>query len=228
MKPGSTTLTDRWIEIYRDRNALWIHDGNPKRPHALLTSGKHSDGFFNSGLVTEDPFLLHAACQDLRVLLQDQFNTRMIKRVVGPAMGAITMAHCIAYSINQSFGASDDHHNCLSAFTEKESDSASKRMILKRFALRPGELVLPVEDVLTTGGSVELTATAVAEAGGALVPFVCVLVNRSGLAEVGGKKIVALIDRPMPMWTLEECPLCKQGSVAIRPKDNWAALNADY
>ena len=63
-----------------------------------------------------------------------------------------------------------------------------------------------------------------------MFPFVAVLVNRSGLTEVGGKKIVALIDRPMPMWTPDECPLCKAGSEAIRAKgsENWARLKATY
>ena len=87
-----------------------------------------------------------------------------------------------------------------------------------------------VEDVLTTGGSVDLTAEAVTNAGGVVLPFVIILVNRSGLTEVNGKKIVALIDRPMPMWTPDECPLCKQGSEALRPKgtENWDRLNAEY
>jgi len=31
--------------------ALWIHDGNPQRPHALLTSGNHSNGFFNASFI---------------------------------------------------------------------------------------------------------------------------------------------------------------------------------
>jgi hypothetical protein len=54
-------------------------------------------------------------------------------------------------------------------------------------------------------------------------------VNRSGLTEVNGMKIVALIDHPMPMWAPEECPLCPQGSEAIRAKgENWARLTAAY
>ena len=94
--------------------------------------------------------------------------------------------------------------------------------------LLPNQSILLCEDVLTTGGSVDLAATAVTNAGGIVLPFILVLVNRSGLTEANGKKIVALIDRPMPMWTPEECPLCKQGSEAIRPKDNWMRLNAAY
>ena len=82
--------------------------------------------------------------------------------------------------------------------------------------------------MLTTGGSVDRAATAVTNAGGIVLPFLLVLVNRSSLTEASGKKIVALIDRSMPMWTPDECPLCKDGSEAVRPKDNWARLNATY
>ena len=84
------------------------------------------------------------------------------------------------------------------------------------------------EDVLTTGGSVDLTIDAVESSGGAVMPFILVLVNRSGLTEASGKKIITLINRPMPMWIPDECPLCREGSEAIRPKDNWARLNASY
>ena len=86
------------------------------------------------------------------------------------------------------------------------------------------------EDVLTTGGSVDLASTAVTNAGGTTLPFILVLVNRSGLKEVSGKKIIALIDRPMPTWAPDECPLCKEGSEAIRPKGppEWARLNDSY
>lgn len=228
MNPGSTTDSAQWIEIYKKMGALWIHDDNPKRPHALLTSGKHSSGFFNSGLVAQDPVLLGMACQDLVVKLRDQFDIATINRVVGPAMGAITMAHCAAMSITQLVGY-PEHGSCLCSFTEKDEGNV-KTMSLKRTALTGGEIILPVEDVLTTGGSAERSKEAITRAGGQVVPYLCVLVNRSGLAEIDGMKIIALIDKAMPMWEPTDCPLCKQGSEAIRPKgaDNWARLNAEY
>jgi orotate phosphoribosyltransferase len=89
--------------------------------------------------------------------------------------------------------------------------------------------VLFCEDVLTTGGSVELAEDAVLENGGIVLPYILVLVNRSGLTEVNGKKIIALINRDFPKWTPEECPLCKEGSEAIPPKgDNWELLKLTY
>ena len=46
---------DGWIEEYKKKQAFWMHDGNPKRRnHALLRSGKHSTGFFNSRPIIAD------------------------------------------------------------------------------------------------------------------------------------------------------------------------------
>lgn len=218
--------TDSWIRQYQQKGALWLHDENPRRPHALLTSGKHSDGFFNSELVMEDSFLLGEACSDLLELLRENgLALNDVDRVVGPAMGAITLAHDISRHIGR-----ERSRLCLRAYTEKETYIDRKIMVFKKTSIHLGEDILLTEDVLTTGGSVDLTANAVNEAGGNVLPFVAVLVNRSGLKEVDGKKIVALIDRTMSTWSANECPLCKEGSEAIRPKgiENWNRLNTSY
>lgn len=219
-----------WTECYKDKGALWLHDGNVKRPHALLTSGKHSNGFFNSELVMEDSELLNRASSDLVALLfESGLKIYEVNRVVGPAMGAITLAHDLARQITLMRGL-NVLPPCLRAYTEKEETSTGVRMVFKRTKIWEGEGVLLCEDVLTTGGSVGLTASAVTEAKGEVLPFLAILVNRSGLSDVSGKKIVALIDQPMPMWSADDCPLCKQGSEAIKPKDakNWMRLNATY
>jgi len=221
----------RWIDEYQQLGALWLHDDNPRRPHALLTSGKHSNGFFNSGLVCESPSLIVEASVDLSGAVNEAMNVRSIDWVIGPAMGAIVLAHCLARAM-RTFFTYTEAREIRTSFTEKMSvPDKPSAMVLKRSHLCVGDEVLVVEDVITTAGSVEATIEAVIQAGGNVAPVVAVLVNRSGLTEVkGGRKIVALIDRPMPMWAPEECPLCKQGSEAIRPKgaENWARLNADY
>jgi orotate phosphoribosyltransferase len=215
-----------WIGEYQGKDALWIHDGNSKRPHAHLTSGKHSNGFFKSRLVIPDEVLLRNAASDLLELFvrQDGYVAD-VQGVVGPQTGATKLAELVSHQVAirtgfKGFWASPAKH---------ESDG-QKSMVFSEEdrGLLPGQSVLLCEDVLTTGGSVDLAATAVTNEGGIVLPFILVLVNRSGLAEASGKKIVALIDRPMPMWTPEECPLCKDGSEAVRPKDNWACLNAAY
>ena len=218
--------TDGWISQYQQKDALWIHDGNKLRPHALLTSGKHSNGFFNSRLVIPDEVLLRDAASDLLELFAQQGgDVSEVQGVVGPQTGATRLAELISDQV-MAFNRGE----CFWASPAKNEQDGAKSMVFsdEDLGILPGQTVLLCEDVLTTGGSVDLTATAVTNAGGIVLPFLLVLVNRSGLTEAGGKKIVALIDRPMPMWTPEECPLCKEGSKVIRPKDNWAALNASY
>ena len=214
-----------WISEYEKKKALWFHDGNQKRPHALLTSGKHSNGFFNSWPIRENPSLLGRACFELAIILHQHYglDPEEDDRVVGLAEGGISMAHEIAYHISTRIGPS-----CLLAYVEKQVERGVKSMVFKSTAIRPGERIILADDVLSTGESVDLAAKAVIDAGGIVLPFVVVLVNRSGLAEVFDKKIVALIDYPMQTWSPDECPLCRQGSEAIRPDDNWARLNANY
>ena len=216
--------TDGWIEEYKKRGALWIHDGNPKRPHALLTSGKHSSGFFNSRLVISDEVLLREAASDLiELFTKEGGDISEIEGVAGPQTGATKLAELISTKITTL-----TRRECTWASPEKSEQNGRKVMVLNdedRENVR-GKYFLLCEDVLTTGGSVDLATDSIDDAAGAVTSFVLVLVNRSGLNEVSGKQIIALIDRPMPMWSREECPLCKEGSVAFRPKDNWDLLNA--
>lgn len=214
-----------WIKAYEERRALWIHDGNPMRPHALLRSGQHSGCYFNSSVVMEDPFLLSEAVHDLALaLVRKGVRLQEVDRVVGPAMGAITLAHELARIITRDTRYLR-HKPCLTGYAEREGNE----MVFKRTVIVSGERVLVVEDVLTTGWSSTLTMNAATRAGGHLLPFKAVLVNRSDLAELGEGSVVALINRAMPMWS-DECPLCKEGSEALRPKgtENWARLNAQY
>jgi orotate phosphoribosyltransferase len=217
--------TEGWIREYQRKGALWIHDGNAKHPHALLTSGKHSNGFFNSRLVILDEVLLSYTALDLLEILRNsgEIEDFDVDIVVGPQTGATKLAELISGQIPDCTG-----YPCHWASPAKNEQQGQKSMIFSDEDLRrlPGSMVLLCEDVLTTCGSIDLTATAVTNAGGIVLPVILALVNRSGLTEAGGKKIIALIDRPMPMWTPDECPLCRMGSEALRPKDNWDQLNA--
>jgi orotate phosphoribosyltransferase len=214
-----------WIELYKTLGALWIHDGNQKRPHALLTSKMHSSGFFNSELVMERPNLLDEASDQLveELLSHPDFHHR-IDRVVGPAMGAITLAHDVARNVE-----AQTELLCLRSYVEKDGE----RMVFKRGGSLENERTLLVEDVITTAKSVRRCAAAVSERRAAVLPFVLALVNRSGQTNDGERTIVSLINHHMPTWDVpndEACPLCAAGSEAIRPKEggNWERLNATY
>lgn len=213
-----------WIRAYEQLGALWIHNGDARRPHAELTSGNHSNGFFNSRLViAEDSLLEDAAAHLLRHFIQAGGYATKVECVVGPQTGATRLAEHLS---NQFFFENGFGRQCSWASPAKHEDLLGKAMLFDTTdaELVRGRAVLLCEDVLTTGGSVELAAKAVADTGGTVLPFVLVLVNRTGLAEINGKSIVALIDHPMPIWSPEECPLCSTGSTALRPKEHWREL----
>jgi orotate phosphoribosyltransferase len=223
------SIEKRWVSIYQELGAYWEHDNNPLRPHALLTSAKHSNGFFNSSRVLQDPWLCEKAAMDLFGLLQDAgLDIHEPNWVVGPAMGAITLAHDLARVI-----AKTRHQFCYAGYAEKgEADERGKKTWkFPRIAIERGERVLLIEDVWTTGDSLNGVADLVEAKGGIVLPYRAVLVVRSGETEYHGNKIVALVNRKLPAWEPDECPLCHAGSEAIRPKtppENWKRLNAVY
>lgn len=203
--------------------ALWVHDGNPLRPHVILTSGNHAGSYFNGQLVMENPILLGLVASGLVGLLHFAgIKLEEVDRVVGPAMGAIKLAHAVAENIWRVGG-----RLCLSSYSEIKRG----KTFFHASYVRSNERVLLVEDTITTGRSVSKVADAVLEAGGTLLPFLAVISNQTGCHDVRGMKILSVVDRTLETWAPEECPLCKVGSEALRPPkawDNWQRLTAEY
>ena len=212
-----------YVWIYKKLNAFWIHDGNPKHPHARLTSNRHSNGFFNSRLVIERDDVLRLCALRLKDMYSESAtHLRDVDIVVGPQTGATRLATLLAIHIGESRG-----YSCRFASPRKgESANHEKVMIFddEEQTVYCRDRVLLCEDVITTGESVAGAGRAVEARGGIVLPYILSLVNRSGQKEIGGRTILSLIDRHMPMWEADECPLCAQGSLAIRPKDNWDQL----
>lgn len=216
---------EQWYGKFRGKGAFWVHDGNPKRPHALLTSsGKHSSDYFNSSLVISDEMILRGVASDLLELFARQGGDVLkVQGVVGPQTGATRLAEFMSYQV-----MAHTRSQCFWASPAKSEELGAKSMVFSDEDLvkLKGKTVLLCEDVVTTGDSIDLAVTAVINAGGIVMPFVLALVNRSGKTEVIGGKIIALIKYSMSVWMPWECQLCKDGSEALRPKENWTRLNA--
>ena len=196
------------LETLKEIDALWQYrPGSPV--HAQLTSGLHSDLFLNMSHLIERPRILAAGCEELLRRAHVPEGVRF----VGSAMGSITIAHECARLLGATM-----------AYTEKDADI----MRLSRFSLEPGEKVVMVEDVLTTGGTTKKTRHACAEAGAEILPFVLSIINRSGMTSLSVAPednthldIIALIEVRGHEYVAEECPMCKECSVAKRPKGYW-------
>ncbi|ABO50216.1 orotate phosphoribosyltransferase [Desulforamulus reducens MI-1] len=166
--------------------------------HFRLTSGKHSNRYFQCAQVLQHPQYTQKLCQELA----NRFENQGVQTVIGPAMGGIL----VSYEVARSLGV-------RSLFTERENGKMSLR---RSFSLQPGEKVLVVEDVITTGGSVAEVIEVVKSLGGEVVG-VGVLVDRSNGKANLGVRTEALLTVSVETYDPDNCPLCDQGLPAVKP-----------
>ena len=208
-----------WFDVC---DASWIHDGDPTKPHAELTSGKCSNGYFNCPEVLKHPNLNEILARQLvRLLIENR--VKEVDWVIGSAYADITFS----YEVAKAFGA-------IHGFTEKDPiEPKKKRMLWKRMTIPAESTVLQVEELITTSGTFKEVRRAVVEGNAEPVNFlstVGVLVHRPPELpvdyEIDGTKIklVPLIQKEI--WAVDpsECPLCKAGSKRLRPKTHWKEL----
>lgn len=160
--------------------------------HFLLTSGLHSPLYVEKFQVLQHPKHTEQLCQ----ALADKFRSENVQLVVGPVTGGILLAH----EVGKSLGT-------RAIFTERENG----KMTLRRgFVIQPGERVLVVEDIVTTGGSVQEVIEVVREHGGQVIG-VGMLVDRSGGKARFDIPAKALLELDVTTYKPEACPLCQQG-----------------
>lgn len=168
--------------------------------HFELRSGLHSADFFQCANLLRYPRVAQRLCEALAekvpAALRDETGT-----VVSPALGGILVGHEVARALDK-----------LSIFAEK----ADGKLVLRRFAIQPGDKVLVAEDVVTRGGRVQETIDLVRAAGGTVVAVVT-LVDRSGGAASFDVPHFSLLQMSPVTWAPAECPLCRDGSRAVHP-----------
>lgn len=204
----------RWLELL---NAYWKfdHQGDLKRPHALMTAGGHSDGFVDSWQLLSFPKISMGIAYLHCKLLREAHGITGVDWVIGSPYADIDYSADVAFHLNARHG-----------FTEKGPDGKGK--IWSRLAIKPGETVLLIEELSTTMKTAEEQRAALHTTTGEPVNFIEVLgvfFNRSGMRTFGDWPIVSVVERDMTNYTPQNCPLCPAGSEAIRPKgDNWPLL----
>lgn len=175
-----------------DVKQLLVETGAIMEGHFLLTSGLHSPLYVEKFQVLQWPQHTAALC----AALAGRFKDDGVEVVVGPVTGGIILAH----EVGKNLGT-------RAIFTERENG----KMTLRRgFAIKPGEKVLVVEDIVTTGGSVHEVLEVVRSQGGE-VAGVALLVDRSGGKADFGVRTEALLQLEVPAWQPDACPLCAQG-----------------
>jgi orotate phosphoribosyltransferase len=140
------------------------------------------------------------------------FSDVRIEAVVSPAMGGLIIGQEVARALPEPKNSPGGGTPAL--FVERD---ASGMMTLRRgFSLTPNQHVLVVEDVWTTGGSTQ-EAIRVVEEAGARVVAAGALIDRSGGTIDFEVEAQSLIQLPIASYEEEDCPLCRGGSVAVKP-----------
>ncbi len=172
---------------------LYKQTGALLEGHFLLRSGRHSPKFLQSTTLLQHPLYAEAVGQ----ALAEQFEELELDFVIGPAMGGVVLAFVTAKALG-----------VRALFAEK--DGLGSMVVREGLTIAPGERFLAVEDVVTTGISVQKAIRA-AEARGAHCQAVGVIVDRSGGRVEFGVPFRALLQLDFPTYAPESCPLCERG-----------------
>ena len=167
--------------------------------HFLLASGLHSPIYWEKFKILQYPAYTAQLCQ----MIADHFRQYGIQVVAGPTTGGIILA----YEVAKQLGV-------RGIFAEKEGDE--HRAFRRGFSISPGERVLVVDDIITTGKSVRQVVAAVTKQGGTVIG-VGVLVNRSeqeldfAVPFFGCHRVIT------PAYPPQDCPLCRARIPLTKP-----------
>jgi len=193
-------------QIYMDAEALL-------EGHFKLSSGNHSQFYLQSAKVLEDPKTAKLLADALAAQIKE--SGLEVDTVCAPALGGLIAGFALAQALDVRY-----------IFAERVDGEMNIR---RGFEVKKGERVLMCEDIITTGGSAMEAASVVKSLGGEIVGVAalanrgfCKRENSSAQTKANCKlpqdiPFFALEDFTFEMYSPDECPLCKDGSEAIKP-----------
>jgi orotate phosphoribosyltransferase len=179
------------LEIFRETKALL-------EGHFQLTSGMHSPQYFQCARVLQFPKYLHLLSGEIA----RHFGYNEVEVVISPAIGGIV----VGTEVGRILGA-------RTVFAERKD---GKMELRRGFEILPGERVLVVEDVVTTGGSTKEVIDLVMTAKGSLIGTGCIVDRSNGKVQFDTKQF-AVLQMDVVTYQPTDCPLCSSGSKALKP-----------
>lgn len=173
------------LDIFKSTGALL-------EGHFRLTSGRHSNAYFQCAKVLQYPEHLSAVCSRIA----DHFRESDVETVISPAIGGIV----VGTEVGRQLGVK-------TIFAERKEGIMTIR---RGFRLAKGERVIVIEDVITTGGSVAEVIELLDEAGALLVGVGSVVDRSNGKVRLADNQF-SVLAMEVISYTPEECPLCKAG-----------------
>lgn len=180
--------------------------------HFVYTSGKHASRYLNKMAI----FVYPIYASEMGKLFADKYMNEKIDVVVAPAIGGIILSQWTAYHLSKY-----NDKQILSIYTEKDKGSLSQAKDSNQVFTKGNDKyikdknVLIVEDIVTTGISVNKVVKAVKSAGGNVVE-VCAMANINPQPESINSKIIgapfsSLEDLPVDVYDEKDCPMCRKG-----------------
>lgn len=182
---------DQILQHFQDTNALL-------EGHFLLSSGLHSPKYLQCALALQYP----ADSAKFGKAIAEHFLDSGIETVASPAIGGLVIGYAVAEALNVRF-----------IWTERQD---GKMTVRRGFTIKPGEKILVVEDVITTGGSTRECIAALEENGANVVGAASIIDRSNGAADVGVPR-VALVSLDVPTYTEDQCPMCFNGDKPVKP-----------
>ncbi len=173
------------------------NEGVILKGHFLLTSGLHSDIYFEKFRLLENPGIL----TNLVSIVLEKMNITDIDYVIGPVTGGIIAAYEFARQLN-----------CRSAYLEKRNDIMG---FYRGTPIEPHHRILLVDDVLTTGKSVFASIDAVKNVNDNIAG-IGILIDRSSDLQFEYDMYSAIAVDAVT-YKPDDCPLCREGIPLIRP-----------
>ena len=163
--------------------------------HFQLTSGKHSEWYFEKIRLIEKPRVLEKIID----LLIDQIKSdkKEFEYVVSPAYGAIAIGFLAALKLGKKF-----------AFTQRVDEKMSLR---GGFAGIDGSKAVIVEDILTTGSSITEVIECLKQKNVSISGVYCLVDRSAGEVLIEGKPVGSLLSVKVEASEPEVCPFCKAG-----------------
>lgn len=166
--------------------------------HFCLTSGLHSDTYFQCAKLYQYPDIVEKLAKELAKKLKDiEFDT-----IVAPAIGAVIFGYEVAKQAKKR-----------NLFVERKDGLMQLR---RGYSLEKGEKVVIVEDVITTARTIFETKEAIKEFGCEVMGVACIVDRTQGKLD-NEFKIYSLLQSSPITYKPEECPLCKQNIELVKP-----------
>ncbi len=164
--------------------------------HFLLSSGRHSPKYVQCAKLMQYP----KKAEKIISIVAEKIKKLDIDTIVGPAMGGIRPA----YELGRQLGIK-------TIFTER----VNGEMTLRRgFEINKGDKILIMEDVVTTGKSSLETAKVIESLGGSIIGIGCIVDRKVSNIDV---PIYSSVEIYFETYEECKCPLCKEGSKAVKP-----------